>query len=115
MRVVRDEIIRLGSKIKVYLTFHSYSQLWMYPWGYTSALPDDWKDLDNLAQDAVSALTAVHGTKYEIGSSTNTICKSFFFFTFLSIRELYQKLRHFIFFEQDPVEVIVGFYGVVTL
>ncbi|KAK8397432.1 hypothetical protein O3P69_004876 [Scylla paramamosain] len=73
MRVVRDEIIRLGSKIKVYLTFHSYSQLWMYPWGYTSALPDDWKDLDNLAQDAVSALTAVHGTQYEIGSSTNTI------------------------------------------
>lgn len=73
MQAVRDEITRLGDKIKVYLTFHSYSQLWMYPWGYTTALPSDWKDLDDLAQYAVGALTAVHGTRYEIGSSTNTI------------------------------------------
>ncbi|MBD4897640.1 hypothetical protein GUF81_18600, partial [Xanthomonas citri pv. citri] len=58
---------------RVYLTFHSYSQLWMYPWGWTSDLPDNWQDMDALAQDAVSALTAVHGTQYEIGSSTNTI------------------------------------------
>ncbi|XP_050697047.1 carboxypeptidase B-like [Eriocheir sinensis] len=73
MQVVRDQINRYASTVKAYLTFHSYSQLWMYPWGYTSALPDDWQDLDNLAQDAVSALTAVYGTTYEIGSSTNTI------------------------------------------
>ncbi|KAG0701372.1 Carboxypeptidase B [Chionoecetes opilio] len=72
MQVVRDQITRLGN-LKVYLTFHSFSQLWMYPWGFTTDLPSDWKDLDDLAQDAVKALTAIHGTHYEIGSSTNTI------------------------------------------
>ncbi|XP_076054201.1 carboxypeptidase B-like [Oratosquilla oratoria] len=73
MRNVRDQLNKYADKIKVYLTFHAFSQLWMYPWGYTSALPADWKDLDNLAFDAVEALTSVYGTLYEIGSSTNTI------------------------------------------
>nr|P04069.1 RecName: Full=Carboxypeptidase B [Astacus astacus]prf//1004229A CPase B [Astacus astacus] len=73
MRNVRDQILEYAANIKVYLTFHSYSQLWMYPWGFTSDLPDDWQDLDTLATNAVDALTAVHGTRYEIGSSTNTI------------------------------------------
>lgn len=73
MRNVRDQIIKHGSDIKVYLTFHSFSQLWMYPWGWTSALPDDWQDLDDLAKSAVDALTSVYGTHYDIGSSTNVI------------------------------------------
>nr|XP_053647888.1 carboxypeptidase B [Cherax quadricarinatus] len=73
MRNVRDQINKYADNIKSYLTFHSYSQLWMYPWGYTSDLPEDWQDLDDLAVAAVEALTAVHGTTYEIGSSTNTI------------------------------------------
>lgn len=44
-RNVRDEILRLGSSVKVYLTFHSYAQMWLYTWGYTSSLPADWQDL----------------------------------------------------------------------
>ena len=37
-----------GSKtnpIVAYLTIHSYGQMWLYPWGYTSALPSDSDDL----------------------------------------------------------------------
>jgi len=71
MQVVRDQLLAIVPR--VYLTFHSYSELWMYPWGWTSDLPDNWQDLDSLAQDAVAALTAVYGTTYGIGSSTNTI------------------------------------------
>ncbi len=29
-------------KWKLYLTLHSYSQLWMTPWGYTRQLPQDY-------------------------------------------------------------------------
>ncbi|XP_037782742.1 carboxypeptidase B-like [Penaeus monodon] len=72
MQNVRDQILA-QSNLVVYLTFHSYSQLWLYPWGYTSALPADWQDLDDLAHSAVDALTAVHGTMYDIGSSTNVL------------------------------------------
>jgi hypothetical protein len=28
-----------------YLTVHSYGQMWLYPWGYTSSLPSDVADL----------------------------------------------------------------------
>ncbi|XP_063847981.1 carboxypeptidase B-like [Scylla paramamosain] len=73
MQVVRDQLTRLRNTTKVYLTFHSYGQKWMYPWGYTAALPEDWQDLDRLARDAVGALKAVHGTRYQVGSSTRTI------------------------------------------
>ncbi|PYZ99327.1 hypothetical protein A6K26_009850 [Gammaproteobacteria bacterium 2W06] len=72
MKNVRNQILD-QTNLVVYLTFHSYSQLWLYPWGYTSALPEDWQDLDDLAQSAVNALTAVHGTTYDIGSSTNVL------------------------------------------
>jgi len=71
-QVVRDQLLSL-TNLQSYLTFHSYAQMWMYPWGWTSDLPADWQDLDDLAQNAVAALTAVHGKSYEIGSSTNTI------------------------------------------
>jgi len=57
----------------VYLTFHTYSQLWLTPWGYTEVLPDDYDDLEALAIDAVTALTRVYGTQYDIGSSTNLL------------------------------------------
>lgn len=73
MRNVRDQIIKYQDTLVAYLTFHSYSQLWMYPWGYTSDLPEDWQELDDLAQSAVDALTAVHGTRYDIGSSTTIL------------------------------------------
>lgn len=43
MQVVRD--VLLDIQPRVYLTFHSYSQLWMYPWGWTPDLPDNWQDL----------------------------------------------------------------------
>ena len=32
-----------GINFASYLTVHSYGQMWLYPWGYTSALPSDWQ------------------------------------------------------------------------
>lgn len=58
---------------KLYLTFHSYGNYLLYPWGYTSALPSDWEILDSLAVDVERAISAVAGTRYTIGSSTNVL------------------------------------------
>ncbi|XP_045128706.1 LOW QUALITY PROTEIN: carboxypeptidase B-like [Portunus trituberculatus] len=68
-RVVRDLVMGLRSKIKMYLSFHSYGQQFLYPWAYTSVYPDDWKMLDRLARKAVSALTSVYGTGFEVGTA----------------------------------------------
>nr|SVE71503.1 EOG090X00QE [Daphnia similis] len=72
-RNVRDAMLSVANQTKVYFSFHSYGQYWLTPWGYTSALPDDYQDLYDLAQSAVDKLTAVEGTPYTIGTSTNLL------------------------------------------
>ncbi|XP_067652140.1 carboxypeptidase B-like [Haliotis asinina] len=60
--------------IRGFIDMHSYSQLWMTPWGYTKDVPDT--DFDN--QDA-SSIAAVHaifnsgGPVYDHGTIANTI------------------------------------------
>jgi len=67
LRLVQD------SNLQVMFSIHSYAQLWMYPFGWTTNLPDNVDQLDSLAATGVSALTAVHGTKYDYGPIAVTI------------------------------------------
>merc|ERR1712167_102376 len=43
------------------------------PWGYTSDPADDYEQQNAVASDAVDALAAVHGTKYDFGPIATTI------------------------------------------
>lgn len=38
----RDAILSIAERTKVYLSYHSYSQVWLTPWGYTVDLPEDY-------------------------------------------------------------------------
>lgn len=44
-RAVESFILNNNKDMIAYLTYHSYGEMWLYPWGYTSALPVDWQDL----------------------------------------------------------------------
>ena len=44
---VRDAILSVASRSKAYLTYHSYGQYWLTPWGYTAELPSDYYYLVN--------------------------------------------------------------------
>lgn len=70
---VRDFINSIASQTQVYLTFHTYGQYWLTPWGYTAELPSDYAELYGLAESACQKLTAVYGTQYTIGTSTNVL------------------------------------------
>lgn len=59
--------------LKGFIDFHSYSQLWMSPWGYTKKLPEDFEAQDEGSKMAVEALEKVYGTKYNHGSIANII------------------------------------------
>jgi len=65
--------IKNAGIFKGYINFHSYSQLWMSPWGYTSALPKDYTVQNTLSARCVAALQAVHGTRYQYGPIATTI------------------------------------------
>ncbi|CAF4908178.1 unnamed protein product [Rotaria sp. Silwood1] len=56
-----------------YINFHSYSQLWMSPWGYTTLRPPQFKLQDDGSIQAVNALRAVHGTQYQHGTIAQII------------------------------------------
>ncbi|KAG0202890.1 hypothetical protein BGX28_004735 [Mortierella sp. GBA30] len=60
-------------KVVSYIDFHSYSQLWMTPWGYSKTRPSNYNYINGLASKAVAALQAVHGTSFRNGDIYNTI------------------------------------------
>ncbi|PNY29308.1 Metallocarboxypeptidase A-like protein [Tolypocladium capitatum] len=60
--------------LKLYMDWHSYSQLFMTPYGYTcDSVPDNNDDYQRLAGGAVDAIAAVHGTNFQSGPICTTI------------------------------------------
>ncbi|XP_013394600.1 carboxypeptidase B-like, partial [Lingula anatina] len=56
-------------QIKVYISFHSYGQMFMTPWGYThTSAPSDIRELTRVANLAKTAIKNVNGKSYSVGS-----------------------------------------------
>ncbi|KAI5700945.1 hypothetical protein M8J75_004534 [Diaphorina citri] len=70
-RALRDLILDNKAHIKLYVSFHSYGNYFMYPWSYKRTLPNDWKDLDGLATAVRGAIFNITGTRYKIGSTAD--------------------------------------------
>ncbi|KAK2726271.1 hypothetical protein QYM36_000657 [Artemia franciscana] len=70
---LRDVMLANLGQLKMYVSLHSYSQLFLLPWGYTTDLPDNYADQLSAANRAIAALTAVSGTQYEAGTSSNIL------------------------------------------
>ncbi|XP_039768324.1 carboxypeptidase B isoform X2 [Ornithorhynchus anatinus] len=61
------------SSIKAYLTIHSYSQLLLFPYSYGYDIPEDFAELNALAEATVKELATLYSTKYEYGPGAETI------------------------------------------
>ncbi|EDX09568.1 GD14014 [Drosophila simulans] len=70
---VRDLMHSLADRGIMYLTIHSYGNYLLYPWGWTSDLPENWEDLDAVARTGAEAIENATGTVYTYGSSTNVL------------------------------------------
>lgn len=49
---------RSAANFEAFLTFHSYGQYILYPWGYDTVVPPDYMDLDRVGKEAASVSTA---------------------------------------------------------
>ncbi|XP_004677102.1 PREDICTED: carboxypeptidase A1 [Condylura cristata] len=67
------DFVKSHGNIKGFISIHSYSQLLLYPYGYTKTPCRDQQELDQLAAAAVKALASLYGTKYTYGSTYTTI------------------------------------------
>ena len=54
----------------MYLTFHSYGQYWLIPWGYDVAFPSDYEDLKDLA---VKAASKIRKYPFTVGNSADLL------------------------------------------
>jgi len=66
-QAVRDFILARNGSIKYYNNMHSYSQLVLLSWGYTTEPPPNYMQFFSVADRGVEALKAVNGTEYTVG------------------------------------------------
>lgn len=62
---------RIG--MKMFISFHSYSQMILLPYSHSVQLAPDHKDLDLVGQAAVKAIEKTHGTVYRVGPSASIL------------------------------------------
>ncbi|KAL7403030.1 hypothetical protein ABVT39_023410 [Epinephelus coioides] len=64
-------LIKSHGNFKSFISIHAYSQLLMYPHGYSCKNVAHQPELDSVGRAAVQKLTSLYGTQYKVGS----ICK----------------------------------------
>ncbi|ELW48043.1 Carboxypeptidase A2 [Tupaia chinensis] len=67
------DFIKSHGKVKAFITIHSYSQLLMFPYGYTCSKPDNFDELNEVAQKAAKSVASLHGTQYKVGPICSVI------------------------------------------
>jgi len=72
-QAIQGYLLSKNNLTRAYIDFHAYGQLWMYPWGWTTALTADDAALRTISLRIITALRAVHGTVYTQGSIANII------------------------------------------
>ncbi|XP_076242094.1 carboxypeptidase B [Calliopsis andreniformis] len=64
-----------AANFKAYLSFHSYGQFILYPWGYDKRVPPDYADLERVGNEMASAMRKSGGANsmYTVGNSATTL------------------------------------------
>lgn len=58
-------IFQMRKRIKVFFSLHSFSQLWLTPWGWTgNIVPPDHEEIERVAKGGTEALNSRHGKNY---------------------------------------------------
>jgi len=73
VKLISDFVANQNNNIKGYIDFHSYSQVWLGPWGYTTAVPRDLAVQNAISARVVDAIYQSYGTTYIYGPSSTTL------------------------------------------
>ncbi|KAM7415159.1 hypothetical protein PAMA_019808 [Pampus argenteus] len=67
------DFVKAHGNIKAFISIHAYSQMLLYPYGFTRTPVADQRELDALAKTAITDLASLYGTRYRYGSIIDTI------------------------------------------
>lgn len=68
IRSYAQYLLGLTGKVQVFISFHSFSQMILFPYAHTSELVPNYDDLFLIGSKATEALQRRYGTKYAVGS-----------------------------------------------
>ena len=77
-RALNDFYATVHAQVDVYLAFHSFANMLLYPYGHTLEPAQTAAALRDIGQAAVDALEMVYGNLYELGTPPEILCKIFF-------------------------------------
>ena len=63
------DFIMSKSGVRLYLTYHSYGQMILYPLGYDRSDAPNWQWMDKVGKVAGKAMKAKSGNSYTVGSA----------------------------------------------
>ncbi|XP_078043660.1 uncharacterized protein LOC144473566 [Augochlora pura] len=72
-KTMSDYIKSISNKFYAYISFHSYSQLLMFPYGHTKDHLENYSDSLQIGKQTIQALAKRYGTKYQTGNVAETI------------------------------------------
>lgn len=72
-KTLSEYIQSLKGKIELYISFHSFSQYVLYPYGHTKRLPDNYQDYQQIFNASVEAVARRYNTKYTGGNIYDAI------------------------------------------
>ncbi|XP_033222922.1 zinc carboxypeptidase-like [Belonocnema kinseyi] len=72
-RSLAEYLESISEKLFAYISFHSYSQLLMFPYGHTDEKLDNYEESRAIAQKTVEALSERYGTYYRYGNIVETL------------------------------------------
>ncbi|XP_017025741.1 zinc carboxypeptidase [Drosophila kikkawai] len=72
-QTLSQHLTSLPEPMFMYLSLHSFSQLLLYPFGYTSKLPENHRQLEQVFNVAVGAMKRRYGTRYTGGNVYDAI------------------------------------------
>ncbi|XP_059052614.1 carboxypeptidase B-like [Achroia grisella] len=72
-RAVYEFFEKSAANYVAYVTYHSYGQYILYPWGYENAVPPDHDDLQSVGDKMASVIQSTGGDYYSVGSSSKLL------------------------------------------
>ncbi|XP_045120902.1 mast cell carboxypeptidase A-like [Portunus trituberculatus] len=72
-QAVRDAVLREADRTKAYITFHSYGQMILHPWGYSSRVSPPSNKLGQVGDAMANAINTETRKKYEVGSAAGVL------------------------------------------
>ncbi|KAI8439586.1 hypothetical protein MSG28_013313 [Choristoneura fumiferana] len=72
-KALADFITTSATNFSAYLTYHSYGQYLLYPWGYDNVVPPDYKEMDAVGKAMAQAIQSTGGSTYSVGSSSRLL------------------------------------------